>query len=259
MPIKTAVILAAGLGTRLGDITKHSPKALVKVWGEPLIVRLCNQLVDAGIEEIVVVVGYMRSNIMSTLGAAHRGTPITYLESDNFASTNNVTSLAKAASYRRPFLLCDCDVLLESLPAEWLVEHGRGLGVPVRMLGVDEVGTVMRLIEGERWEMRVKRRGDPSHDGEMKSLSIYAIYESSLASTLLDRCVAAVQNNEINIYYEDILSRILPDFTAAAIDVDAAGLRSFEIDTPLDLAEAEEFLSVRTIQPAAISAGGRTR
>ncbi|ARS65907.1 4-diphosphocytidyl-2C-methyl-D-erythritol synthase [Sinorhizobium meliloti] len=256
MKITTAIILAAGLGTRLGDLTKHNPKALVQVWGEPLIVRLCDQLVDAGIEEIVVVVGYLRRHLMRSLGPSHRGRPITYLESTDFEATNNVTSLALASRYRRPFLLCDCDVLLEAMPPDWLMANGHDLTVPVRQLQADENGTVLRSVGDGEWELRVRRKGDKRHSGDMKSLSIYAVHSTQLASELLDRCMEAVRQNETDLYYEDILSRILLRYSVTSIDVDEAGIRSFEIDTPADLEEAEGFFSSRSTQAEPTFFGG---
>jgi glucose-1-phosphate thymidylyltransferase len=73
-----AVVLAAGEGTRLRPLTKDKPKGMVEIDGEPLLTHVFDQLVDIGVEEIVVVVGYLKENIISHFGDEFEGIPITY-------------------------------------------------------------------------------------------------------------------------------------------------------------------------------------
>lgn len=61
--VKSAVILAAGVGTRLAPFSFERPKALLKVRGEVLIERLIRQLREAGVEQIAVVVGHMKESL----------------------------------------------------------------------------------------------------------------------------------------------------------------------------------------------------
>ena len=73
-----AVVLAAGKGTRLRPLTEDKPKVLVEVDGTPLIEDVFDQLIDVGIEEFVVVVGYKKERIIERYGDGYRGAPITY-------------------------------------------------------------------------------------------------------------------------------------------------------------------------------------
>ncbi|WP_408957701.1 UTP--glucose-1-phosphate uridylyltransferase AglF [Natrinema sp. 74] len=73
-----AVVLAAGKGTRLRPLTEDKPKVLVEVDGKPLIEDVFDNLIDIGITEFVVVVGYMKEKIIERYGDEYRGTPITY-------------------------------------------------------------------------------------------------------------------------------------------------------------------------------------
>ena len=57
--VKTAIILAAGLGSRLGAKTEHAPKGFLEIDGQSLIVRSLNNLIDSGIERIIIGTGYM--------------------------------------------------------------------------------------------------------------------------------------------------------------------------------------------------------
>ncbi|WP_256289015.1 UTP--glucose-1-phosphate uridylyltransferase AglF [Halobellus inordinatus] len=73
-----AVVLAAGEGTRLRPLTEDKPKVLVEVDGKPLIEDVFDNLLDIGIDEFVVVVGYKKEKIMERYGDEYRGRPITY-------------------------------------------------------------------------------------------------------------------------------------------------------------------------------------
>ena len=73
-----AVVLAAGKGTRLRPLTDDKPKGMVEVAGKPILERCLDQLVDLGADEIVVVVGYLKQNIIEYFGDEYRGVPITY-------------------------------------------------------------------------------------------------------------------------------------------------------------------------------------
>jgi glucose-1-phosphate thymidylyltransferase len=73
-----AVILAAGKGTRLEPLTDDRPKALVEVAGRPILADVFDRLIDVGIDEFVVVVGYLKERIIEEFGDEYRGVPITY-------------------------------------------------------------------------------------------------------------------------------------------------------------------------------------
>ncbi len=73
-----AVVLAAGKGTRLRPLTDEKPKALVEVDGRPLVEHVFDDLVDLGVDELVVVVGYRKEQIIERYGDGYRGAPITY-------------------------------------------------------------------------------------------------------------------------------------------------------------------------------------
>jgi glucose-1-phosphate thymidylyltransferase len=73
-----AVVLAAGEGTRLRPLTEDKPKGMVEVAGKPILTHCFEQLVDLGAEELVVVVGYRKQDIISHYGDEYEGVPITY-------------------------------------------------------------------------------------------------------------------------------------------------------------------------------------
>jgi len=73
-----AVVLAAGRGTRLRPLTEDKPKAMVEVDGQPILTYCLDQLVELGADEFVIVVGYLKENIIEHYGDEYEGVSITY-------------------------------------------------------------------------------------------------------------------------------------------------------------------------------------
>ena len=73
-----AVVLAAGKGTRLRPLTEDIPKAMVEVDGRPILTHCLDQLAALGADEFVIVVGYLKEEIISHYGDEFDGIPITY-------------------------------------------------------------------------------------------------------------------------------------------------------------------------------------
>lgn len=78
MTISSAVVLAAGEGTRLRPLTRHRPKPMLPAANRPILEYVLDALVDAGIEDLHVVVGYKRDRVQNHFGASYRGREITY-------------------------------------------------------------------------------------------------------------------------------------------------------------------------------------
>ncbi|MBR2212049.1 MAG: aminotransferase class I/II-fold pyridoxal phosphate-dependent enzyme [Fibrobacter sp.] len=91
-----AIILAAGMGKRLGEYTKSNTKCMVPVNGTPLIDRTLNQLSKLGLSRVVIVVGYEGRKLMDYLGEEWNGLRIEYVNNPIYDKTNNIYSLALA-------------------------------------------------------------------------------------------------------------------------------------------------------------------
>ncbi|MDG5759939.1 UTP--glucose-1-phosphate uridylyltransferase AglF [Natronococcus sp. A-GB1] len=73
-----AVVLAAGEGTRLRPLTEDKPKGMVEIDEEPILTHCFDQLVELGASELIVVVGYLKEEIIDHYGDEYRDVPITY-------------------------------------------------------------------------------------------------------------------------------------------------------------------------------------
>jgi dTDP-glucose pyrophosphorylase len=110
-PIRKAVILAAGRGTRMGDLTAEIPKPMLQVQGKPLIQHILEKLEIAGLREFAIVTGYQGKSIESFLGRWHL--PITFLKQEPVNGTGTAAMLARAFTGGENFLLSFGDILCE--------------------------------------------------------------------------------------------------------------------------------------------------
>lgn len=109
-----AVIMAAGVSSRFAPLSYERPKALIDVRGEVLIERQIRQLKDAGIDEIIVVVGYMRERfyyLKDKLG-------VHIIENDDYNVRNNNSSIYAAREYIRNTYICSADNYFTENPFE---------------------------------------------------------------------------------------------------------------------------------------------
>jgi len=89
-----AVILAGGKGTRMGELTKETPKPLVFLGGKPIMQYTLDSLPDV-IEKIVVVVGYLGEKIQDYFGDEYNGKEITYIKQDEQSGTDHALRMAE--------------------------------------------------------------------------------------------------------------------------------------------------------------------
>jgi MurNAc alpha-1-phosphate uridylyltransferase len=76
--LPTACILAGGLGSRLGELVKDTPKPLIEVAGRPFVLHQLQMLADQGIERVVMCVGHLGQRIVDSIGEERCGIEITY-------------------------------------------------------------------------------------------------------------------------------------------------------------------------------------
>ena len=111
-----AVVLAAGRGTRMGNLTDDVPKPMMKVKGTPILESIVRGLVANGIDEILIIVGYRKDVIIEYFGGGEAfGCKVSYVEQVVQDGTGKVVELANGFAGDDPFLLSYGDILV---PAE---------------------------------------------------------------------------------------------------------------------------------------------
>ncbi len=151
--IRQAVIMAAGLGTRLRPYTLDTPKPLLAVAGRPILEWNMEKL-PAGIDEVVLVVGYLQEKIRAHFGPAWRGRKISYVEQRDLSGTGDALSLCRPYLDER-FLVMNGDDLYAAPDIAALAGHrlailAKACEVPGRYgaFRTDAVGRLIDIIEG---------------------------------------------------------------------------------------------------------------
>jgi NDP-sugar pyrophosphorylase family protein len=102
----TAAILAGGLGTRLRTVVADRPKVMAPVRGRPYLTYLLDQLVCAGLREVVLLTGYLADYVQATLGESYRGLRLLY------SSEPEALGTAGALRWAVPLLQCPTILVL---------------------------------------------------------------------------------------------------------------------------------------------------
>lgn len=127
--VKRAVFIAAGFGSRLIPVTLNTPKPLVRVFGKRLIDRAIDACLQAGIEEIYIVRGYLAEQFDQLL---YKYPNIKFLENPSFSETNNISSMVVAKDLLQNAYVFESDLLLYNygLITKYQYESNY-IGVPV--------------------------------------------------------------------------------------------------------------------------------
>ena len=128
--VKRAVIIAAGFGARLVPITLNTPKPLVRVKGKRIIDTLLDAIVAAGIEEIVIVRGYLGEQFDQLLYCYPN---ITFIENPLYNEANNISSILAAKSLLENAYVFEADLFLSNPRLVRRYEYTSSfLGIPVK-------------------------------------------------------------------------------------------------------------------------------
>jgi len=244
MTCRQAVLLAAGAGSRLGRRINSRPKCLVEVAGTPIVDNLCEILESIGVEELVVVTGYLHDVLVNHLRRMHRRLAFRFVDNPDYRTTNNIYSLWLARELiAPPFMLLESDLFVERAVLEPLVEPDRlivsaytgqmnGTGVEV-----STHGEVTRLVLGAHMEGEDRTR-------LKKTVNLSSFSRSTWCEHFEPSMREYIEAGELNHFYEAALGRCIQAGAVHVTAVDVTGRKWAEIDTPDDLARAEAmFLS----------------
>jgi NDP-sugar pyrophosphorylase family protein len=239
--IRTALLLAAGVGSRLAPLTDALPKCLVSMSGVPILERLVRSLDAHRFERLVIVTGYRAETISDYLGESFGGIAIEYLVSPLFETTNNIYSLWLARHLiDEPFLLLESDLVFDEQLLAPLLRPDR-IAVSRQLpwmsgttVTLDRNGNVNAFYP-QPAGVYGQHCTDPDH---FMAVNICSLGRDTWGDVCerLDFHVAAGQTG---CFYESVFAEMTAEGSMAPTAVIFPADRWYEIDTPADLDAAE--------------------
>lgn len=236
-----AVILAAGMASRLRPLTLDTPKCLLMVGERCLLQRSMDALIHGGISEFVIVTGYLHQQIEAFVSKQYPELNVTFIYNDVYESTNNIYSLwlARPEADGEEILLLDSDLLYD--PA-----------IITRVLGqdVDNVLTLIRHDLGEE-EMKVVTDDNGHITDISKTCDPSQAIGESLGIERMGRQYTTALYRELQpmmeeeglqgVFYERAFERLLAKGETYKV-LDVTDLFSCELDTVDDFNSAKQLI-----------------
>lgn len=238
-----AIILAAGMGKRLKELTSNNTKCMVKVNGVRLIDRVLSQLAKLNLTRTVIVTGYEGASLREHVGQKWNGMRVDYVDNPIFDKTNNIYSLALAADelVKDDTILLESDLIIEDSILDKLIQcpHPNVAMVDAFQSWMD--GTCVTIDEDGLIKRFVPKKDFVYEEipDYYKTVNIYKFSQSFSQEDYVPFLKAyslALGNNE---YYEQVLRVITLLDKPLMYAMPLSGEKWYEIDDVQDLDIAE--------------------
>lgn len=242
-----AVILAAGMGKRLKELTSNNTKCMVKVNGVTLIERMLRQIERQNVSRIVIVTGYEGGKLVDYIGTLGITTPVKFIDNPIYDKTNNIYSLALASEElcEEDTLLFESDLIFEDAVLDELVNDPRDTLALVDKYESWMDGTCVKLSPDDSIEAFVpgKKFVFDEIPEYYKTVNIYKFsreFSRKYYVPFLKAYEKALGENE---YYEQVL-RVITMLDEPVIKAKRlTGQKWYEIDDIQDLDIAESIFT----------------
>ena len=238
--ITTALLLAAGTGTRLQPLTDGSPKCLTEVCGVAILGRLVSCLVEQGFRRLVVVLGYRGEQIRDYLELHAPEIEVQFVECREYNNTNNIYSLWLAREHiQEPFVLIESDLVFDS--------HLLGLMRVDNRIAVvrhqpQMLGTTVLIDESGRVDSFCIGAVQHPHKSAYKTVNLYS-FSVPAWREVARRLGQHITAGRVHNYYEVVFAELAAEGLLPMKAVSFDGQRWCEIDTHEDLRVAERMFS----------------
>ena len=234
-----AIILAAGMGKRLKELTQNNTKCMVKVNGVTLIERMLRQIERQNVSRIVIVTGYEGQKLVDYIGTLGLNTPVKFIDNPIYDKTNNIYSLALASQElcEEDTLLFESDLIFEDAVLDELVNDPRDTLALVDKYESWMDGTCVKLDADDNIAAFVpgKKLHYEDRDEYYKTVNIYKFsreFSGKYYVPFLRAYEKALGENE---YYEQVL-RVITMLDEPVIKAKRlSGQKWYEIDDIQDL------------------------
>ena len=233
--INTALLLAAGTGSRLLPFTQKSPKCMTLVSEISILSRLVENLRLQGFQKLVIVTGHLNASIENFLGTKYNDIVIEYVHCPFYKTTNNIYSLWMVRDIMvEPFVLIESDLVFDPLLLNDMIYPDRLAIASIRSW---MNGTTV-IINEDNKVIEFKNDTTPIQDIiKYKTVNIYSFSNSSWQA-ISKRLDGHIKDGKVKYYYETVFSELVNEgilsFEAVSFDEKAW----YEIDNIGDLEEA---------------------
>ena len=204
-----AIILAAGMGKRLKELTKNNTKCMVEVDGVTLIDRMLHQLERQHLSRIVIVVGYEGKKLIDYIATLDIQTPIVYVNNPIYDKTNNIYSLALAKDYlcKEDSLLLESDIIFEDSVIDDLISDPRDTLAVVdkyeswmdgTCVKLSEDDSIVEFVPGKKFQFK-------KTEEYYKTVNIYKFSKDFSVTHYVPFLMAYQEALGANEYYEQVL------------------------------------------------------
>ena len=204
-----ALILAAGMGKRLKELTRDSAKCMVEVNGRTLIERMLFQLDELNLTEIIIVVGYKAKELISFINTLNIRTPIIFVTNEIYSKTNNIYSLYIARDYliKDDTLLLESDLILSDGVLKKLIDNTYpNLALVAKyenwmdgtVVTIDDKNNITSFVEKKEFDYR-------NIDQYYKTVNIYKFSKQFSQLYYVPFLKAYIDSQGRNEYYEQVL------------------------------------------------------
>jgi NDP-sugar pyrophosphorylase family protein len=250
-----AVILAAGMGSRLRPLTIERPKPLVEVHGTPILHNALRNLASAGVRDVSIVVGYRREVIERSCGSEFAGVRISYIPSAVYDCTGSAYSLwlARDALLKGDALLLEGDVFFERAVLTRLLASSHPDVGAVAPMTAEISGSAVTLNDNGlvRRILMNQTVADQRDLPLFKTMNLYRFSTATLRDTLVPALDEAIARGEVRNYVEQVLSQLFERRKLALGATVCGDLNWFEIDNQSDLRIAERIFAPPPVRAAA--------
>ncbi|MBH5370999.1 phosphocholine cytidylyltransferase family protein [Bradyrhizobium sp. CNPSo 4016] len=245
MTVKKAIILAAGVGSRLRPLTDLRPKPLVEVNGTPILYKALRNLEAVGVEEVTLVVGYRKHAIQYACGHRFGALAINYVASAAFDRTGSAYSLwlARDALLSGDCFLLEGDVFFEESALRHLLDSGLTDVAAIVPFDESMEGSAVLLTEnGLISQFRMRQTGaNLTANGPrlFKTMNLFRLSSPTLKETIVPALDQIIGSGATQSYIEELLSYLIDLRGLQLATARCDHVRWYEIDTTEDLQVAE--------------------
>ncbi len=234
------IILAAGVASRLRPLTDNTPKCLLPVGQKSILERTIDNLIANGINEIIIVIGYLEDMIKTFVTGCFPSLKVHYISNEKFDSTNNIYSLwlARRLITDSDIILLDSDIIFDHRIIELLMEPATNNRLAVRFednMGEEEMKV---LVSDDNRILSISKEIDPAQAaGESMGM---AKFDRRFTGELLNIIERRIFNDgRVNEFYEAAFQEAI-ELGHNLYAIDIKDFRCVEIDTIEDMEYVRE-------------------